>query len=125
MNPGEIISKQAFIVLNEGLETRSIGVTNTGSRPIQVGSHFHFFEANRFLEFDRQHAYGFRLDIASGTAIRLEPGETKTVQLVRLGGRRLVRGLNNLTDAQINETTLGRSLQKATLAGFAHKGETK
>lgn len=125
MKPGEIISKQAFITLNEGLETRAIDVINTGSRPIQVGSHFHFFEANRFLAFDRQQAYGFRPDIASGTAIRLEPGETKTVPLVRIGGKRIVRGLNNLTDTQINETTLGRSLQKATLAGFACKGETK
>ena len=125
MKPGEIISKQAFITLNEGLETRSIEVTNTGSRPIQVGSHFHFFEANRFLAFDREQAYGFRPDIASGTAIRLEPGEAKTVQLIRIGGKRVVRGLNNLTDGQINETTLDCSLQKATLAGFASKGETK
>lgn len=125
MKPGEIICKHAFIDINEGLESKTIAATNQGSRPIQVGSHFHFFEANRFLEFDRAATYGFRPDIASGTAIRFEPGEKKEVRLVRLGGKRVVYGLNNLTDAQVNDATLGRSLQNAKLAGFIAEGESK
>lgn len=125
MKPGEIICKRDSIDLNEGLESKTITAINHGSRPIQVGSHFHFFEANRFLHFDRQAAYGFRPDIASGSAIRFEPGEKKEVRLVRIGGKRVAYGLNNLTDAQVNDATLGRSLQKARLAGFIAEGESK
>jgi urease beta subunit len=125
MKPGEIICKRDFIDVNEGLERKTLTAINHGSRPIQVGSHFHFFEANRFLKFDREAAYGFRPDIASGTAIRFEAGEQKEVRLVRIGGKCVVCGLNNLTDAQINDATLGRSLQKAKLAGFIAEGETK
>ncbi|MDR0577893.1 MAG: urease subunit beta [Candidatus Accumulibacter sp.] len=125
MKPGEILCKRDFIDLNAGLESKTLTAVNQGSRPIQVGSHFHFFEANRFLRFDREAAYGFRPDIASGAAIRFEPGERKEVRLVRIGGRRVVRGLNNLTDDQVSDATLGRSLSKAKLAGFAAEGETK
>lgn len=123
MKPGEILCKRESVTLNEGLETTVVKAVNTGSRPIQVGAHFHFFEVNRFLVFDRKQAYGFRPDIASGTAIRFEPGEQKEVQLVRFAGKRIVRGHNNLTNAQINDSTLESSLQKARLGGFIAQGE--
>lgn len=97
MIPGEVIAAEGTIALNEGKPTRIISVSNTGDRPIQVGSHYHFFEANRLLSFDREAAFGFRLDIPSGTSVRFEPGETRTVQLVGMCGARAYYGLNNLT----------------------------
>ena len=90
--PGEMKIDVGDIVLNEGRETVTLDVSNTGDRPIQVGSHYHFFETNEALTFDRKAAYGFRLDIASGTAVRFEPGQTRTVQLVALAGDRKVYG---------------------------------
>jgi urease subunit beta len=101
MTPGEIITPAGEIVLNAGRATASVAVANTGDRPIQVGSHFHFFEVNRALRFDRQTAYGFRLDIPAGTSVRFEPGEERTVPLVALGGRRVVRGLNGLVNGPL------------------------
>jgi urease subunit beta len=92
MIPGEMKIESGEIVLNEGRETVTLDVSNTGDRPIQVGSHYHFFETNEALTFDRKAAYGFRLDIASGTAVRFEPGQTRTVQLVALDGDRKVYG---------------------------------
>lgn len=118
MIPGEVIIKNKEIVLNEGLEVRTITVRNEGDRPIQVGSHIHFFEVNKFMKFEREKAYGFRLDIASGTAVRFEPGEEKEVQLVSLAGNKIVKGINNLTDGQVNTATVKGSLLKAELKGF-------
>lgn len=118
MIPGEVIIKNKEIVLNEGLEVKTIPVKNEGDRPIQVGSHIHFFEINKFMKFDREKAFGFRLDIASGTAVRFEPGESKEVQLVSLAGNKIVKGINNLTDSQVNTVTLKGSLLKAELKGF-------
>ena len=92
MIPGEVKVAAGDIVLNKGRKTVTIEVTNTGDRPIQVGSHYHFFETNDALRFDRRKAYGFRLDIAAGTAVRFEPGQTRTVQLVALAGDRRVFG---------------------------------
>jgi urease beta subunit len=92
MIPGEIITKDGDIVLNEGRETIALTVSNTGNRPIQVGSHYHFHETNRALSFDRDKALGFRLDIAAGTAVRFEPGQTREVRLVALAGARKVYG---------------------------------
>ena len=89
MKVGEIIPADREIVLNEGKKTTKILVANKGDRPVQVGSHFHFFEVNKFLSFNRQESYGMHLDIPSGTSIRFEPGEEKTVQLVAFGGRKL------------------------------------
>ena len=91
MIPGEILvdDSQGEIIANAGRATAVVTVSNTGDRPIQVGSHFHFFEANRALRFDRQAAYGMRLNIAAGTAVRFEPGETKPVALVALAGERV------------------------------------
>lgn len=92
MIPGEMKIEAGEIALNEGRETVTLNVSNKGDRPIQVGSHYHFFEANDGLDFDRQKAYGFRLNIASGTAVRFEPGQTRTVTLVALAGARKVYG---------------------------------
>ncbi|MDG1074069.1 MAG: urease subunit beta [Methylophilaceae bacterium] len=92
MIPGEMKIDAGEITLNEGRETVTLNVSNKGDRPIQIGSHYHFFEVNDALMFDRQTAYGFRLNIASGTAVRFEPGQTRTVQLVALAGDRKVYG---------------------------------
>jgi urease subunit beta len=92
MIPGEMKIAEGKITLNEGRETVTVDVSNKGDRPIQVGSHYHFYETNEALFFDRTLAYGFRLDIAAGTAVRFEPGQTRTVQLVALAGERKVYG---------------------------------
>ncbi|MDR2113210.1 MAG: urease subunit beta [Candidatus Accumulibacter sp.] len=118
MIPGEIRVKNARLTLNAGRPTKRITATNQGDRPIQVGSHFHFFEVNRALAFDRASAWGYRLDIPSGAAVRFEAGESKTVQLVAIAGRRRVLGLNRLTEGEINDTTLEAALRKAALGNF-------
>jgi urease subunit beta len=94
MIPGEIMPKDGEIELNVGRATATVEVANTGDRPIQVGSHYHFFETNEALQFDRARARGFRLDIPAGTAIRFEPGQTRTVRLVAYAGARTVYGFN-------------------------------
>ena len=96
MIPGELFVEPGEIELNSGRETLTLVVANTGDRPIQVGSHYHFFETNAALAFDRIAARGFRLDIAAGTAVRFEPGQSRTVQLVALAGERQVYGFNGL-----------------------------
>ena len=92
MKPGEIIPATGDIELNAGRDTVVLNIANTGNRPVQVGSHYHFFEVNPALQFDRAKARGFRLDIVSGTAIRFEPGQTREVRLVALAGERTVYG---------------------------------
>ena len=92
MIPGEIITAPGDIELNAGAPAVTLDVANTGDRPIQVGSHYHFFETNKGLDFDRDKARGMRLDIPSGTAVRFEPGQKRTVQLIPLSGRREVYG---------------------------------
>jgi len=92
MIPGEIKTAPGEISLNEGRKTVKLKVTNSGDRPIQVGSHYHFFETNDALRFERRSAYGYRLDIAAGTAVRFEPGQTRTVELVQLAGEKKVYG---------------------------------
>lgn len=104
MIPGEIFIKEGDIILNESRETTSIKVINTGDRPIQIGSHFHFFEVNRAMEFDREKAFCMRLNIPSGTAVRFEPGEEKEVSLVKIGGNRRIMGLNNLVNGDANSS---------------------
>ena len=103
MIPGEIIvaSEPSDLAVNANLETKTLQVSNTGDRPIQVGSHFHFYEVNSALRFDREAARGFRLNIAAGTAVRFEPGDAKEVSLVALGGTREVYGLNNKIDGKL------------------------
>ena len=94
MKPGEIIPAAGTIVLNQGRETVTLAVANTGDRPVQVGSHYHFFETNGALDFDRAAARGFRLDIPAGTAVRFEPGQKREVNLVAYAGDRIVHGFN-------------------------------
>ena len=94
MIPGEIIAADGEIELNAGAETVTLTVANTGDRPVQVGSHYHFFETNPALDFDRDQARGMRLDIAAGTAVRFEPGQSRDVTLVPLAGKREVYGFN-------------------------------
>lgn len=103
MVPGEIIvaEESSDLPANTGLETKKIEVANTGDRPIQVGSHYHFYETNSALRFDREAARGFRLNIAAGTAVRFEPGDTKEVEIVALAGSREVYGLNNKVDGPL------------------------
>ncbi|MFD2651009.1 urease subunit beta [Brucella rhizosphaerae] len=96
MIPGEIITADCDIELNEGRPTIIIKVANTGDRPIQVGSHYHFYEVNAALSFDREQARGFRLDIAAGTAVRFEPGQERDVTLVPIGGKREIYGFRQL-----------------------------
>ena len=103
MIPGEYILAEGTIVCNEGREAIELLVTNNGDRPIQVGSHFHFYEINEGLDFDREKAYGKRLDIPSGTAVRFEPGDAKKVKLIDIGGTRRVYGLNNKVDGYLDE----------------------
>src|SRR5947209_17805215 len=92
MTPGEMFIKDGEIELNSGRKTAKITVSNSGDRPIQVGSHYHFFETNAALKFERKKAYGCRLNVAAGTAVRFEPGQTRTVELVALAGARKVYG---------------------------------
>jgi urease subunit beta len=92
MIPGEVVVKEGEITLNAGRDTRRITVANRGDRPIQVGSHYHFYETNNALQFDRERARGYRLNIAAGTAVRFEPGQQRDVELVALAGERTVYG---------------------------------
>jgi urease subunit beta len=105
MIPGEYILADDPIELNAGRPTVRLEVSNLGDRPVQVGSHFHFFEVNRALAFDRQAAYGMRLNIPAGTAVRFEPGDTKAVELVAIGGTREVHGLNGLVNGPLDRAS--------------------
>lgn len=118
MKIGELIPANRDITINEGRRSIVLSISNSGDRPIQVGSHYHFFETNKLLKFDRAASYGMRLDIPSGTSIRFEPGEKKDIQLVELGGRKRSFGLNNLTCGQTGETTLSASMETALKKGF-------
>ena len=118
MIPGEVICADGAIELNAGRKTLELHVTNLGDRPVQVGSHFHFFEVNRCLSFDRAAAFGFRLDVPSGNSVRFEPGEEKAVQLVELGGAKTVFGLNDLTRDVTAPRTADASLERARRRGF-------
>ena len=106
MIAGELRVAKGEIELNQGRDTLSLEVSNAGDRPIQVGSHYHFYETNSALTFDRQKSLGFRLDIAAGTAVRFEPGQTRTVQLVNYVGKRHVYGFNGKVMGSLDEVTL-------------------
>ena len=99
--PGEIVPAAGEIALNQGRTTVSVDVANTGDRPIQVGSHYHFFETNAALKFDRAKARGFRLDIPAGTAVRFEPGQTRKVSLVRYEGKRVIHGFQGKVEGAL------------------------
>ncbi|MGC8643568.1 MAG: urease subunit beta [Isosphaeraceae bacterium] len=109
MKPGEYFHDGPDLEINAGRDAIKLKVTNTGDRPVQVGSHFHFFEANRALVFDRAKAYGKRLDLLSGTAIRFEPGDVKEVPLIDLEGERKVYGLNGLVMGQLDDPTVKKA----------------
>lgn len=112
LGPGEILCEPGTLQLNAGRATKKIMVANTGDRPIQVGSHYHFLEVNRALKFERIEALGFRLDIPAGTAVRFEPGDTKEVTLVALAGNRTVYGLNNLVNGALDAADISTVTQE-------------
>ena len=116
--PGEFRVAEGNIELNAGRSTITMTVRNTGDRPIQIGSHYHFFEANKALDMDRAAAFGFRLDIPAGTAVRFEPGQEKEVTLCTFGGEKRLSGLNNLTNGVVNETNKAEAIKRARAAGF-------
>ena len=118
--PGAITVAAGEITLNANRPTLTLSVTNLADRPIQVGSHYHFIETNPYLRFDRAKAYGKRLDIIAGTAVRFEPGETKTVQLVDIAGAKVIRGGNNLADGPVSDAGLKIAMERVKIQGFAH-----
>ena len=122
MIPGEIIPGEGEIIALHGRQTIELTVANIGDRPIQVGSHCHFFEANRALRFDREKSYGFRLQVPAGTAVRFEPGESKRVTLVALGGNRIAYGINGLVNGKLDDAAVKqKAFQTAREQGFAGK----
>lgn len=126
MKPGEYFLESDEIDANVGRETVTLTVFNTGDRPIQVGSHFHFFEANRSLKFDRYLAYGMRLNVAAGTAVRFEPGEDKAVKLVAIGGSRAIVGFNGVVQGRLDdESVKAAALQKLADEEFGKGQEGK
>jgi urease subunit gamma/beta len=120
MPEGERLGVDGELTLNDGRDGATLQVTNTGDRPIQVGSHYHLIEANRALLFDRSRAYGMRLDIPAGTAVRFEPGETKTVRVVSIAGTRTIRGGNALADGPVSEAGRTRAEALVRSEGYAH-----
>ena len=119
VRPGEIIPAEGEIEINAGRPTATVAVTNTGDRPVQIGSHYHFFEVNRHLDFDRAASFGMRLDIPAGTAVRFAPGETKEVTLVEFGGSGEMVGLNDLTQgSRRSESVKQEALARARARGF-------
>ena len=119
VKPGEIIPADGEIEINAGRPTATVAVTNTGDRPVQIGSHYHFFEVNRHLDFDRAASFGMRLDIPAGTAVRFAPGETKEVTLVEFGGSGEMVGLNDLTQgSRRSDSVKQEALARAHARGF-------
>lgn len=124
MIPGEYRTAKGYIEMNVGRQTIEIIVTNTGDRPVQVGSHFHFFEVNRGLDFPRELAFGMRLDIPAGTAVRFEPGEQKPIQLVELGGAKLSYGLNGLSQGLAEKDKMSAETKERWQAWEGMLGES-
>ena len=118
MKPGEIIPAEGAIRINDGLEPLTISVTNTSEHAVQITSHYHFFEANKRMRFDRVAAYGKRLDLPSGSAERWDPGETKDVRLIDIGGKRRVVGFQGLVNGRLTHEQRGEALHRARDLGF-------
>ena len=119
LEPGAVLAADGEIELSAGRPRTTLAVVNTGDRPVQIGSHYHFFEVNKALEFDRAASFGMRLDIPAGTAVRFEPGQRKEVTLVGFGGRRELSGLNALTDGRASDQAVREAaLRRAREAGF-------
>ena len=124
MIPGEYILAEGNVECNSGRETARLTVVNTGDRPVQVGSHFHFFEVNKQMAFDREKAFGMRLNIAAGTAVRFEPGEEKEVEVVSLGGAKKAVGFSGLVNGETGtEEAKEAALDKAAAHHFKNKAE--
>ena len=122
MIPGDYILKTEPITCNAGRATATLTVVNTGDRPVQVGSHYHFFEVNKQLEFDREAAFGMRLSIAAGTAVRFEPGEEKEITLTTFGGRRHIYGFSNLVNGDTTSPAVkAAAMEKISAQGFKNK----
>jgi urease beta subunit len=122
MVPGEYLIDGPDLELNAGLTVVTLSVNNTGDRPVQIGAHYHFFETNRALVFDRVKAYGMRLDLPSGTSARFEPGEVKEVKLIPYGGRRKIYGFNGLVMGRLDDPyTKQSSLKRCLEGGYGHK----
>lgn len=122
MIPGEYILGKGNIKCNVDRSTIKLAVVNTGDRPVQVGSHFHFFEVNKQMQFNREKSFGMRLNIAAGTAVRFEPGEEKEIELVAFGGRKSVFGFNNLANGPVaNEEIKQKALEKLSIQNFKTK----
>ncbi|MEC2071053.1 urease subunit beta [Alkalihalophilus marmarensis] len=121
MKPGAFKIAEGSIEINAGRETLELTVKNTGTRSIQIGSHFHFAEANSALSFDREKAIGMRLDIPSGTAIRIEPEEEQSVTLVSIAGNKTVYGLNGMTEGSLDEGGKEKTIKKLTESGWMTK----
>lgn len=121
--PGAVTVAAGAIALNAGRDTAELAVTNRADRPIQVGSHYHLVEVNPLLELDRARAYGMRLDIPAGTAVRFEPGETRRVPVVAIAGARVIRGGNALADGPVSPAGLAAAMARVAARGFAHRTE--
>jgi len=112
MIPGEYLLRNDDIIINQGKATVQVQVVNTGDRPVQIGSHFHFFEVNKLLVFNREKALGMHLDIPAGTAVRFEPGEEKEITLVAYGGHKKIYGFNNLVDGALDAANKKTAMEK-------------
>lgn len=122
--PGELLPADEPVEINAGRETAAVPVENTGDRPVQVGSHFHFFEVNPALDFDREAAYGMRLDIPAGTAVRFEPGCEQDVDLAAYGGDRILRGMGGLVDGDLDDEAVREAaLERAREQGYLEAEE--
>jgi len=119
--PGTFTTAEGELELNVGRETVVLTITNLGDRPVQVGSHYHFVETNSALQFDREQAYGKRLDIPAGTAVRFEPGESKDVTLVEIAGNQVIRGGNNLADGPVSDENRAATMERIKSQSFAHE----
>ncbi|MBU3713715.1 MAG: urease subunit beta [Ferruginibacter sp.] len=121
MIPGEYILKSEPILANQGRITCKITVVNTGDRPVQIGSHYHFFEVNKEMSFERESSFGMRLNIPAGTAVRFEPGERKEIELVEFGGDKIIYGFNDLTNGVISEENKKKALAKSIAENFKNE----
>ncbi len=125
LTPGAVLCGPGSLELNVGRAAKTLDVANMGDRPIQVGSHYHFFEVNRMLQFDRAETLGFRLDIPAGTAVRFEPGDTKSVTLVALAGDRIVQGLNDLVNGSLDDPqVVAAALSQVTAQGYRSSSDS-
>jgi urease subunit beta len=124
--PGEYVLSSEPVICNDNRETIKVSVSNKGDRPCQIGSHTHFFEVNRALDFPREQTFGYRLNIPAGTSIRFEPGDTKEVELCEIGGKRICYGFNGLTMGSLDSNIMKQAaLERARTLGFSGAQETK